>query len=85
MTGSPSGRKFRLCLPVIAPVLREYVAKASVREKFPVISTSLLGPHTSLWCGDDMHSVQHLTPTVQRVFHFMAFDFPERGLSFIAF
>lgn len=50
MTVSPSGREFCLYLPVIAPVQHKYVAKASVRDKFPVISNPLLSPYTSIWC-----------------------------------
>lgn len=48
MTVSPSGRPFCLYLPLIVPVKHRYVAKSSVREKFPDISNSLLSPHTVL-------------------------------------
>lgn len=50
MTVSPSGREFCLYLLVIVPVQHKYVAKASAREKFPVISNSLLSRLTSIWC-----------------------------------
>lgn len=70
MTVSPSGRQFCLCLPVIAPVKRQYVAKASVRQKFLVISSSLFSPHASIWCCHYMHPMQHLPSGIQSIFFF---------------